>query len=114
MKISKRKFLLTVPLAVISFEIYFGVLIGYIGAFIIAGKETGKDGIFRSLVFDMGKYRVHLHHWVFGLTVIPVAVHYNLTFLSDQLVVGMLGGLAYQGITCYKDWHQVLIKRPTD
>jgi hypothetical protein len=110
MKILKRKFLFAVPLAIISFEIYFGALIGYIGALILAGKETGKEGHIRSLIFDMGKYRLHLHHWVLGLGIIPLAIHYNLAFVSDQFVIGMLGGLAYQGISCYNDWYQVLFR----
>jgi hypothetical protein len=110
MKISKRNFLLAVPIAVISLEIYLGVVIGYIGALVLAGKETGTEGIVRSLKFDMGRYRVHLHHWVLGLGVIPLAVHYNFAFFSDQLVVGIMGGLAFQGIACYKDWHKVLFR----
>ncbi|HOX29575.1 MAG TPA: hypothetical protein P5080_00955 [Candidatus Paceibacterota bacterium] len=110
MKISKRKLLYAVPLAIVSFEIYIGALLGYIGALFLAGKETGMEGYVRSLIFDLGKYRLHLHHWVLCLTVIPVAIHYNLAFVSDQFVIGMLGGLAYQGISCYNDWHQVLFR----
>lgn len=111
MKLSVRKFLVAVPLAIVSFEIYFGVLVGYIGAFFIAGKETGKPGKFKSLIVDLGSYRLHLHHWLLGLGCVPLAAHFNLSFLSDQFFVGMAGGLVYQGITCYSDWHKVIFRK---
>ena len=111
MKLPKRKFLLTIPLAVVSFEIYFGMLAGYVGAFFIAGKETGMQGRFKSLVLDLGRYRLHLHHWVLGLGIIPLVMHYNLALLSDQFFIGLMGGVVYQGVTCYNDWHRVLFKK---
>lgn len=110
MKIPKRNVLLAVPFAVISIEIYLGVLIGYIGALALSGKETGKEGIVRSIKFDLGQYRLHLHHWVISMSVIPLAVHYHMAFLSDQLMIGIMGGLAFQGIACYKDWHHVIFR----
>ena len=111
MKISKRKLLLSIPLAVISFEIYLGVVIGYLGALVLAGKETGKQGTVKSLILDLGKYKVHLHHWVIGLGFMPVAWHCNLAFLSDQFFLGLMGGLICQGILCYSDWHQVIFRK---
>lgn len=100
-----------IPLAIISFEIYLGVLIGFLGAIFLAGKETGKQGYVKSVILDCGKYKLHLHHWLLGLSFVPLAVHYNLAFFSDQFALGMMGGLIYQGITCYNDWHRVIIRK---
>jgi hypothetical protein len=111
MKVLKRNFLLLIPLAIISFEIYLGVTIGYITARILSGKETGKKGIVKSLVFDVGKYRIHLHHWILGASMIPIAIYYNITFFSDKLIMGILGGLSYQGIISYKDWYKILFRK---
>jgi hypothetical protein len=111
MKISKRNFLIAIPLAVISFEIYFGVMAGYLSALFLAGKKTGEQGKIKSLAFDLGRYRVHLHHWLLCISLIPFAIHYNLSFLSDQFAIGIMGGLAYQGIACYNDWHKVFFKK---
>jgi len=111
MKLPKRRLLLTIPLAVVSLEIYLGMLAGYAGAFFIAGKKPeGRAGS---------------NHWCLiwapivcisttGCSVlgfIPLAVHYNLFFLSGQFCIGLMGGVVYQGVTSYNDWYRVLFKR---
>lgn len=110
MKISKKKILLGVPIALISLELYFGVLFGYLLGRVLSGKEAGQKGKIKSLVFNIGNQRLHLHHWLYGLGVLISAVWYS--FLPfPQFSFGFLGGLIFQGISCYPDWRQVLTKQ---
>jgi len=102
-KFKKSKFLLGLPLALFSLEIYLGSLLGYFSFKFFTGKTP-------SLAFNVGNYRLHLHHWLYGLAILIPALHYN--FLPfPQLSYGFLGGAIFQGIYCYSDWHKILIKK---
>ena len=111
MKIPKHKILLGVSLAIISFQIYLGVLLGYFVAAFGAGKRTGEQGKIKSFVFETGSYKFHLHHWVIGIGILPLALHTDLSFLSNKFFSGLAGGLVFQGITCYSDWHKLIVKK---
>jgi hypothetical protein len=111
MKILKHKLLLGVPLAIISVQIYSGILLGYLAASFAAGKQTGEQGRFRSFVFGVGSYKFHFHHWLMGIGILPLALHADLSFLSNQFFSGLAGGLVFQGITCYSDWHKLVVKK---
>ncbi len=111
-KISKRKLLLSLPIALISFEIYSGVLVGYLAGKFFGGKETGYPGRLRkSIIFNLGKYKLHVHHWVTGAGIIIATIILNLSFPYPQFSYGFLGGLVFHGIFSYSDWHKILIKK---
>ena len=111
MKISKKKTLLALPIALISLELYFGVLIGYFLGRVLAGKETGESGKIKSIVFNIGRWRLHLHHWFFGLGIATSVFFLNLPFPFPQFSVGFLGGFVFQGIYCYSDWYKLLMRK---
>lgn len=108
-KLVKPKFFLGVPLAVFSLEIYFGAIFGYLLAKFFSGKETGLPGKINSLAFNIGKWRVHFHHWLYGLGILISLFFIGLSL--PQFSFGILGGLIFQGIFSYKDWHRVLVRK---
>jgi hypothetical protein len=112
MKKHKKFFLLSIPLAITSFNIYMGVTIGYISALILSGKKEGEKGIIKSITFDIGKYKIHLHHWILGVSLIPICC--NFTSFSDKILMGILGGISFQGIFCYKDWYKIIYRKKHD
>jgi hypothetical protein len=102
-KLVKPKFFLTTPLALLSLELYSGALLGYFTAKFLSGR-------LRSLIFDIGNYRLHLHHWLYSLAILISAIWYQ--FLPfPQFSFGFLGGVVFQGISSYPDWHRVLVRR---
>jgi hypothetical protein len=102
-KLVKPKFFLGMPLALISFELYSGALLGYFAAKLLSGR-------LKSLIFHIGNYKLHLHHWLYGLGILISAAWYQ--FLPfPQFSFGFLGGVVFQGISCYPNWHRVLIRR---
>ena len=111
MKIPKSKILLTFPLILLSLEIYLGALSGYFLSKYLSAKTAGqKNRWWKSIVFEIGNYRMHLHHWLYSLAILIPGLYYN--FLPfPQLSLGFLAGAAFQGIHCYRDWHKVIIKR---
>jgi len=102
-KFKKPKFLLGLPIALFSLEIYLGTLLGYFSFKFFTGKVP-------SLAFNVGNYRLHFHHWLYSLVILIPALYYN--FLPfPQFSYGFLGGAIFQGIYCYQDWHKVLIRK---
>ncbi len=111
--IKKSKVLLGLPLALVSLEIYFGTLLGYFITKFFSGKQTGSPGKIKSLAFNIGDYRLHLHHWLLGLIVLIFAIwHQFLPF--SHFSFGFLGGLIFQGIFCYSDWRRILTKEKNE
>jgi len=108
--IKPKKLFLGMPLAVFSPEIYFGMIFGYLMTDFFAAKETGLQGKIKSLVFNIGKWRVHLHHWLCGLIILTSLFFININLPFHQFSFGILGGMIFQGISCYPDWHKVIVK----
>jgi hypothetical protein len=109
LKLLKTKFFYGIPLAIFSWEIYFGVISGYLLAKFFSGRKTGEKGKIGSLIFDLGKWEVHLHHWLCGLVVLLIAFHMN--FSLTGISFGFLGGFIFQGIFCYSDWYKIISKK---
>lgn len=108
-KLVTPKFFLGIPLAVFSLEVYFGAIFGYFLFEFLSGEKTGLPGKIKSAAFNIGNRKVHLHHWLYGLGILIPAIWYQ--FLPfPQFSYGFLGGMIFQGISCYHDWHRVLIR----
>ena len=103
MKISKPKFLLGIPIALMSLELFFGVFLGYLLPKLFGRKVP-------SVLFNIGGWKLHFHHWFIGFGILISSIYYN--FLPfPQFSYGFLGGLIFQGITCYPDWHKIIMRR---
>lgn len=112
MKIPKPKILLSLPLALLSLEIYLGVLSGYFLSKYLSAKEAGqKNRWWKSIVFRIGNWQIHLHHWIYGLGILVSAAFFNLSFPFPQFSYAFLGGAIFQGIYCYGDWYKILIRK---
>jgi len=110
MKISRKKIILGIPIALVSFELFFGVLLGYLIGKFIAAKETGGPSKLRPLVFKIGNYKFHLHHWLYSSGVLTSFILFNFSPPWPQFSFGLFGGLIVQGIISYSDWHKILTK----
>ena len=101
-KTKKLKFFLTLPIALISLNTYLGSVLGYLTFRFFTGKIP-------SLAFNIGDYRLHLHHWLLSLAILLSAWHYN--FLPfPQFSFGFLSGAIFEGIYCYRDWYRIIFK----
>lgn len=110
-KIFNKKTILSGLIASLSFKIFFGTVLGYFAAKFFSGEETGDPAkfIFRSFRFNLGKYKIHLHHWLVCIGILTSVFIWSYFPLS-QLSFGFLGGAIYQGISCYEDWKKILTK----
>ncbi|MFH1582539.1 MAG: hypothetical protein ABIA08_02175 [bacterium] len=102
-RLREQKILYGIPIAIFSFEIYLGILIGYFMANFCSPRIN-------SLVFNIGSYKLHLHHWMLGLAGLILVVNLNFSSLPLYFSSGFCGGLIFQGVSCYKDWNKILVK----
>jgi len=105
-----KKIIATAPFAVISFQLFFGILIGYFIGKLLCGRKAGVSGFIGSLKINFGDYKIHVHHWMLGIGIMLAVVAYD--FLPLPLFsFGLLGGWVFQGVYSYNDWHHILIRR---
>lgn len=109
---NKKGISLTIALALISLQLGLGIILGYFTIRFLAGKQTGRQGIIKSFTFQIGDYKLHLHHWLYSLIVLIFVLFFD--FYYSQFVYGFLGGWIIQGIFSYKDWKKILSKRSKD
>jgi hypothetical protein len=103
-KLKLPKFLLGVPVALLSLKIFFGGVFGYLLAHFLSGK-------FNSVVLSIGSYELHFHHWIMGVIGLTAILLYQISPLIEQLFFGFFGGLIFQGISSYPDWHRIFVKK---
>lgn len=71
-----------------------------------AGKRERAEGLLPSMIFHLGRYNFHLHHWIIGLAVM-IILFYNKYY--NVFVHGFLVGVIVQGMT-YHDFYNVITK----
>lgn len=108
--LSTKKVLFAIPIALISLEIYFGLLLGYLASKFLAAKETGEKNRWdiKSLAFSVGNWRVHFHHWFYSLGILVSIITFNFSPPFPQFSAGILSGAIIQGIISYSDWYKIL------
>jgi len=114
-KILKEKIILFVFRIFSRLETYFGLPFGYLTGHLGAGEEVGKIGRVPSIIFNLGNWQLHLHHWLISLAILIfvfsfLAKKYKIPNILLFFGSGFLIGLIFNGIFCYDDWHKILIR----
>lgn len=86
-------------------------LLGYLVTKLGAGRAAGKKGRVRSIYIPVGSYRIHLHHWLIAVLMMPVAFTATIPFVPPVVICGFLSGIAFQGIYNYGDWYRIIKPR---
>ena len=111
-----KGFLSTVSIVVASLTVgyifVFSWIAGHLAGNLGGGKIEGQAGRVKSIVIPIGaRWKLHLHHWICSLSLLTASAASGFFILGPHVTYGFLGGLAFQGIYCYSDWHRVLIRR---
>ena len=99
-----KKFLLNATVALISLRVYLSALFGYFSAKFLAER-------WNSVVFNIGSYKLHFHHWLMGVFGLAAMFFYTFSPLINQILFGFLSGLVFEGVSNYPDWKKVLFKK---
>lgn len=97
-------------LGYLSFLTWF---VGFLLARYLGNKTVGEPcRLLRSRIIPLGKYRIHLHHWLWssGL-IIAFAALKGAYALPSDLFYGFFGAIVFHGIYYYSDWYKILIPR---
>ena len=111
-----KKKLITIALTLVAgislgYIFVLSWLLGFLTSKYMAGKSSGEQGKFRSIVIPFRRWEIHLHHWLYSLCLMGLTSAIGLHFLSPSITYGLLGGLIFQGIYCYEDWHVVVVNK---
>jgi len=113
--IVKKKVTLVVLLAtciVLGYLSFIAWFAGFLLTKYLGSKTVGKPSKVRSYFIPLGKYRIHLHHWLLSsCAIIVFAVFKGTYILPSDLFYGFFGAIVFHGIYCYSDWYKVLILR---
>lgn len=111
----KKKLFTILPTVVFTVILGYLFLLSWLISFLvskyIAGKSTGERGKVRSIVIPLRRWAIHLHHWLYSLLLVSLSFTTGMHFLTPEITYGLLGGLVFQGIYCYGDWHVILVSR---
>lgn len=83
------------------------IIVGYFIAKFFSGKKEGKEGIFKSIKLNIGKYTIHLHHWLLVLILLIILL---LIRFYNNLLYGLLIGIMIQGLF-YKDFDKIIYRK---
>lgn len=87
-----------------SILFFCGAIIGYLAVNYLAKK-------LKSIRFSFGGYIIHLHHWFFASVALLIIFFTGLYNSLSVLFLGLGGGIIFEGIYCYNDWHKIISKK---
>ena len=90
-----------------SFLIMPGIIIGFVIAQFFSGKKEGVQGRIKSLKIVVGKYFIHLHHWLLFLIILSILIILNY---DNTFVYGIVIGIIFQGLT-YSDFYKIIYRK---
>src|SRR3990172_1529035 len=103
MKITKKKILFAISAVILPLQAFSGALSGFLIARLLAGRNTGQVGRIKSFVLSVGRWKVHFHHWMYGVGVALSAIFFGLNLPFPQFSFGLLAGLVFQGFWNFSD-----------
>lgn len=113
--IVKRKITLVVLFAtciILGYLSFIAWSAGFLLSKYLGSKTVGEPSKIRSYFIPLGKYKIHLHHWLLSSCVIIGFVVFKGAYvLPSNLVYGFFGAIVFHGIYFYSDWYKVLIPR---
>jgi len=111
----KRKITLFVLLStgiILGYVSFITWFVGFLLAKYLGSKTVGKPSKLRSYFIPLGKYKIHLHHWLLSSCAIIIFTVFKGTYvLPSDLFYGFFGGIVFHGIYCYGDWYKILVLR---
>ena len=111
----KRKVTLVVWFAtciILGYLSFIAWSAGFLLTRYLGSKTIGEPSKIRSYFIPLGKYKIHLHHWLLSSCVIIGFVVFKGAYvLPSNLVYGFFGAIVFHGIYFYSDWYKVLIPR---
>jgi len=78
--------------------------LGMIAGYLVAQYFSDKAD---SIEIPIGKYKIHLHHWLIALVGLVIVFLTNVQNVLPSFFLGLGGGSLFHGIYCYTDWYRI-------
>ena len=108
----KEKFLIISITTVIYFWgvwASLGLIFGYLATKYFSGPMEKERGKMPSLRMSIGKYNLHVHHWLVAASCL-LTFQFSGILDPNNFIFWLGGGMALQGILCYNDWYKIVYK----
>lgn len=104
-----------IPIVILIVSLYFpisfliGIIIGYFCTALYHKKfiETGKVSL---LIFNIGRYEIHLHHWVTGILLFLVIYLSGVLFQLPFFWIGAIAGVILHDLYTDDIWYKIISK----
>ena len=87
-----------------------GIVIGYFSTYIFDIKITKKEKI-KMIKFNIGKWRLHIHHWLMGAVAFLVCWVAGVLGFIPVVILGMAGGIIAHDLHLDNNWHKIIMKK---
>ena len=94
-----------------GYVFYLSWAAGFVISKYCGGKKDGRPGRVKSIIIPWRRWELHLHHWFICFLLAAASVAKGFSVITPELFYGFLGGLVFQGIFCYSDWHRIIRKK---
>jgi len=94
--------------ATVGYVFVLSWVLGHLAGKFGGGKAEGVPGRVKSIILPIGRWKLHLHHWICSLGLMGIVSSMGIYLFGPQVTYGFLGGLAFQGIYCYSDWYRII------
>ena len=92
-----------------SFMFTTGIVIGYILCKIFCDALGIDEHNGEKVFLDIGKWKIHIHHWIMGLIVLAIVWVIDYFYLPT-FFAGAVCGIIMQDIYDYNDWYKVIVR----
>jgi len=86
-----------------------GIIFGYFWTYLFHKKLTEK-GRLKPIILNFGKFKLHLHHWLMGVSVLILFWVAGWFPFVPKFCLGALGGLVFHDIYLDKKWYKIIHK----
>ncbi len=87
-----------------------GLIAGYLATKVFHDKLI-VSGKIKSVFLPLGKWRIHLHHWIMGLLVIIILIIGGWLSVIPKFCLGMVCGLSLHDLYFDKEWYKIFLKK---
>jgi hypothetical protein len=95
----------------LGYLFFLSWLLGLLICKYMSGKSNGKRGKVPSIVIPLGRWKVHIHHWLYAGCLLVFCSITSVHLLTPVVTYGFLAGFVFQGIYFYSDWYKIVISR---
>ncbi len=88
-----------------------GLIIGYLGT-IYVHKKALKKGKLKFIFLNIGKWKIHLHHWIIGILVFILIWIAGWLNVFPKFCLGAIWGLVFHDLYFDKEWYKVILRKP--